>query len=84
MDLVAGSGIRFEDLGRHPLKGVPGGGVAVRCDRRPQAGLGMTHKVDEATSILHSVCARFHEGVDNLDLSEARTVLEELVVDREN
>ena len=38
------------------------------------------NKVDEATRILHSVCARFSEGVDNLDLSEARTVLGQLRV----
>jgi len=36
------------------------------------------NKVDEARRILHSVCAKFYEGVDNLDLSEAKTVLEEL------
>jgi class 3 adenylate cyclase/predicted ATPase len=36
------------------------------------------NKVDEARRILYSVCAKFHEGVDNLDLSEAKTVLEEL------
>ena len=36
------------------------------------------NKVDEARRILHSVCAKFHEGVDNPDLSEAKTVLEEL------
>jgi len=36
------------------------------------------NKVDEATRILHSVCAKFHEGVDNLDLSEAKTVLDQL------
>ena len=37
------------------------------------------NKVDEATQILHSVCAKFHEGVDNPDLSEAKTVLLELL-----
>jgi predicted ATPase len=37
------------------------------------------NKVDEATRILHSVCAKFHEGVDNPDLSEAKTVLLELL-----
>ncbi len=36
------------------------------------------NKVDEARRILHSVCAKFHEGVDNLDLSEAKTVLAQL------
>jgi class 3 adenylate cyclase/predicted ATPase len=38
------------------------------------------NKVDEATRILYSVCARFTEGVDNLDLIEAKTVLEQLSV----
>ena len=37
------------------------------------------NKVDEATRILHSVCAKFHEGVVNPDLSEAKTVLLELL-----
>jgi predicted ATPase len=36
------------------------------------------NKVDEATRILYSVCARFTEGVDNLDLIEAKRVLEQL------
>jgi class 3 adenylate cyclase/predicted ATPase len=36
------------------------------------------NKVDEARRILHSVCAKFHEGVDYLDLSEAKTVLAQL------
>jgi class 3 adenylate cyclase/predicted ATPase len=36
------------------------------------------NKVDEARRILHSVCAKFHEGVDNLDLIEAKTVLAQL------
>jgi predicted ATPase len=35
-------------------------------------------KVDEATRILQSVCTKFHEGVDTLDLSEAKTVLDQL------
>jgi predicted ATPase len=35
-------------------------------------------KVDEATRILQSVCTKFHEGVDTLDLSEAKTVLAQL------
>jgi hypothetical protein len=36
-DLVAGSGIRFEDRGRHALKGVSGDWVlfAVAADLRP-------------------------------------------------
>jgi predicted ATPase len=43
------------------------------------ARLWKTHnKVDEATRILHSVCTKFHEGVDNLELSEAKTVLAQL------
>jgi class 3 adenylate cyclase/predicted ATPase len=36
------------------------------------------NKVDDATRILHSVYSRFTEGVDNLDLIEAKTVLEQL------
>jgi predicted ATPase len=36
------------------------------------------HKVDEAIRILQPVYARFHEGVDNLELSEAKTVLDQL------
>ena len=36
------------------------------------------NKVDEAKRILHSVYSRFTEGVDNLDLIEAKTVLEQL------
>jgi hypothetical protein len=58
--------------------------VAVRCGRRPQAGLGMMHKLDDAKRIFNSVYSRFNESVDNLDLFEAKTVLEQLVVDREN
>ncbi|MEO8047845.1 MAG: adenylate/guanylate cyclase domain-containing protein, partial [Nitrospirota bacterium] len=38
------------------------------------------NKVDEATGILHSVCAKFHKGVDNRELSEAKTVLAQLRV----
>lgn len=38
------------------------------------------NKVDEATRILQSVCAKFHEGVDNRELSEARTALAQLRV----
>jgi hypothetical protein len=36
MDLFAGSGIRFEDRGSHPLKGVPGvwSLFAVAADRK--------------------------------------------------
>jgi class 3 adenylate cyclase/predicted ATPase len=37
-------------------------------------------KVDEARCILNAVCAKFHEGVDNFDLKEARTVLAQLRV----
>jgi predicted ATPase len=36
------------------------------------------NKVDEATRILESVCAKFTEGLDNLDLREAKTVLAQL------
>ncbi len=36
------------------------------------------NKLDEAKRILHSVYSRFTEGVDNLDLIEAKTVLEQL------
>jgi predicted ATPase len=36
------------------------------------------NKVDEATRILHSVCTKFNEGVDNLELTEAKTVLAQL------
>jgi class 3 adenylate cyclase/tetratricopeptide (TPR) repeat protein/ABC-type lipoprotein export system ATPase subunit len=35
-------------------------------------------KVDEARRILNAVCAKFHEGADSLDLSEAKTVLDQL------
>jgi class 3 adenylate cyclase/predicted ATPase len=38
------------------------------------------NKVDEARRILNAVCAKFHEGVDNFDLKEARTVLAQLRV----
>jgi predicted ATPase len=37
-------------------------------------------KVDEARRILNAVCAKFHDGVDNFDLKEARTVLAQLRV----
>jgi predicted ATPase len=36
------------------------------------------NKADEATRILQSAYARFHEGVDSLELSEAKTVLDQL------
>ena len=36
------------------------------------------NKVDEATRILNSVCSKFDEHVDNLDLIEAKKVLEQL------
>jgi predicted ATPase len=36
------------------------------------------HKDDDAIRILQPVYARFHEGVDNLELSEAKTVLDQL------
>ena len=42
------------------------------------------NKVDEAKRILNSVCSHFNASVDNLDLIEAKTVLEQLVDDREN
>jgi tetratricopeptide (TPR) repeat protein len=38
------------------------------------------HKLDEAKRILNSVYSRFTEGVDNPDLIEAKTVLEQLSV----
>ena len=38
------------------------------------------NKLDEAKRILHSVCIKFNEGVDNRELVEARTVLEQLSV----
>ncbi len=38
------------------------------------------NKSDEAKRILNSVYSRFTEGVDNLDLIEAKTVLEQLSV----
>jgi predicted ATPase len=38
------------------------------------------NKLDEAKNILNAVCAKFHEGVDNFDLKEARTVLAQLRV----
>ncbi|HKP00662.1 MAG TPA: adenylate/guanylate cyclase domain-containing protein [Nitrospiraceae bacterium] len=37
-------------------------------------------KVDEATRILHSVCVKFNEGVENRELMEAKTVLAQLRV----
>ncbi|MEP6933016.1 MAG: adenylate/guanylate cyclase domain-containing protein, partial [Nitrospirota bacterium] len=36
------------------------------------------NKADEATRVLQSAYARFHEGVDSLELSEAKTVLDQL------
>jgi predicted ATPase len=36
------------------------------------------NKVDEAKRVLNAVCSRFTEGVDNRDLIEAKTVLEQL------
>ncbi len=36
------------------------------------------HKIDEATRILNAVCVKFHEGVDNRELTEARTALAQL------
>lgn len=44
----------------------------------------MTHKLDDTKSIFNSGYSRFSERVDNLGLIEAKTVLEQLVVDREN
>jgi predicted ATPase len=38
------------------------------------------HKVDEATRILNAVCVKFHEGVDDRELIEAKTVLAQLRV----
>ena len=38
------------------------------------------NKVDEAKRILHAVCSRFSESSDNLDLIEAKTVLDQLSV----
>ena len=38
------------------------------------------NKVDEARRILNSVCSKFNESVNNLDLIEAKTVLEQLSV----
>jgi predicted ATPase len=38
------------------------------------------NKLDEAKRILHAVYSRFTEGVDNRDLIEAKTVLEQLSV----
>jgi predicted ATPase len=38
------------------------------------------NKSDEAKRILHSVYSRFTEGVDTLDLIEAKTVLDQLNV----
>lgn len=40
----------------------------------------MTHKLDDAKRILNAVYARFKERVDNRDLIEAKTVLEQLSV----
>jgi predicted ATPase len=36
------------------------------------------NKAEEATRILQPVYARFHEGVDSFELSEAKTVLDQL------
>jgi hypothetical protein len=36
--------------------------------------------MDDAKRILNAVCSRFNERVDNLDLIEAKTVLEQLGV----
>ena len=38
------------------------------------------NKVDEATRILNCVCSKFDEHVDNLDVIEAKKVLEQLSV----
>ena len=38
------------------------------------------NKLDDAKRILNSVYSRFNEHVDNLDLIEAKTVLEQLSV----
>ena len=38
------------------------------------------NKVDDAKCVLHSIYSRFNEHVDNLDLIEAKTVLEQLSV----
>lgn len=38
------------------------------------------NKVDEAIRILNAVCVKFKEGVDNRELIEAKTVLEQLRV----
>jgi predicted ATPase len=38
------------------------------------------NKSDEAKRILHSVCSRFTEGVDNPEMIEAKTVLQQLSV----
>jgi predicted ATPase len=40
---------------------------------------GKLDKVDDAKRILNAVYSRFNENVDNLDLIEARTVLEQLI-----
>ena len=40
----------------------------------------MTHKLDDAKRILNAVYSRFNERVDNLDLIEAKAVLEQLNV----
>ena len=37
------------------------------------------NKVDDAKRILNAVYSRFNERVDNLDLIEAKTVLEQLI-----
>ncbi|KIO50123.1 guanylate cyclase [Nitrosospira sp. NpAV] len=39
---------------------------------------GKLNKADDAKRILNAVCSRFNERVDNLDLIEAKTVLEQL------
>jgi predicted ATPase len=36
------------------------------------------NKLDDAKRILHAVYSRFNERVDNLELSEAKTVLDQL------
>jgi predicted ATPase len=41
---------------------------------------GKRNRLDEAKRILHSVCSRFTENSDNLDVIEAKTLLEQLGV----
>ena len=63
----------------------------VKCGEKPQQGLHTItgeilqlwrhlNKLEDAERILQAVCSKFTENVNNLDLSEAKTVLQQLRV----